>query len=194
MVAKPKKIFVHACCEACASHVFSQLIKAGFEVVAFFYNPEVDDQGEYEKRLNGLRQYCKENKIELVEENFGSTDFYASVAPFKDSSSIKYISDKDRYQRKRCYLCNSLIIEKTIELARKRRIKYFTTTLLCSPYKNHDEIIEVNNEEALNYKINFYYQDFRKGYWMGRNYARKNGAHVPKYCGCLESLKEGRLE
>jgi predicted adenine nucleotide alpha hydrolase (AANH) superfamily ATPase len=87
-----------------------------------------------------------------------------------------------------------MLMQKAIEQARKNKIRYFTTTLLCSPYKNHDEIIEISNEKALDYGVNFYYQDFRKGYWMGRNYARNHNADIPAYCGCLESLKERRLE
>lgn len=189
-----KKIFVHSCCTACASHVFSELEKAGFKVVAFFYNPEVEETLEYNQRKVGLVEYCQKNKIEFIEEGHIPSEFPNLTSSFKDPTSIKYISDKERYRRKRCTLCNSLVIQKTIEQAKKRRIKYFTTTLLCSPYKNHDEIIEISNEEALDYGVNFYYQDFRKGYWKGRNYARNNNVHLPSYCGCVESQKERRLE
>lgn len=189
-----KKIFVHSCCTACASHVFSELEKAGFRVVAFFSNPEVEDTLEYNQRRDGLIEYCQKNKIEFVEESHSPDEFPSLTSPFKDSTSIKYISDKERYRRKRCTLCNSMVVQKTIEQAKKRRIKYFTTTLLCSPYKNHDEIVEISNEKALDYGMNFYYQDFRKGYWKGRNYARNNSVHLPSYCGCLESQKERRLE
>ncbi len=189
-----KKIFVHSCCTACASHVFSELEKVGFKVVAFFYNPEIDEAQEYNQRKQGLIEYCLNNKIEFVEANYDPSDFSNLTNPFKDPASMKYISDKERYRRKRCFLCNSMVMQKTIEQAKKRRIKYFTTTLLCSPYKNHDEIVEISNEIALDYGVNFYYQDFRKGYWMGRNYARNHGVSLPAYCGCLESLKERRLE
>lgn len=189
-----KKIFVHACCTACASHVFSQLKKAGFDVVAYFYNPELEDKEEYDRRLDSLKDYCKENDVEIIEGENHLQDFTDLTNSFKDANSIKYISDKDRYKRKRCYLCNSMLMQKTIEQAKRRRIKYFSTTLLCSPYKNHDEIIEISNEKALDYTMNFYYQDFRKGYWMGRNYARNHQVHIPQYCGCAESMKEGRLE
>lgn len=189
-----KKIFVHTCCTACASHSFAQLKKAGFDVIAYFYNPEVDEGTEYQRRLESLRQYCLENKVKLVKEENNASDFVNSIRPYKEPSSLKYISDKERYKRKRCYLCNSIVIQKTIEQAKKHRIRHFSTTLLCSPYKNHDEIIEISNEKALDYNMNFYYQDFRKGYWMGRNYARNHGAYIPSYCGCLESAQERRLE
>lgn len=194
MATTSKKILVHSCCVACASHVFSQLKRSGFTVIAYFYNPEIEDKEEYERRLSDLQEYCTESKIELISEKYGAKDFSSLTECYKDSTSIKFISDKDRYRRKRCYLCNSMLIQKTIEQAKKRRLKFFTTTLLCSPYKNHDEVVEIANEKALDYHMSFYYQDFRKGYWMGRNYARNHDAHIPAYCGCLESAKERRLE
>jgi hypothetical protein len=74
------------------------------------------------------------------------------------------------------------------------RYKFFTTTLLCSPYRDHDEISNLALENAVIHKINFYYKDFRKGYWTGRNFARTHGIMIPKYCGCNDSLEEGILE
>jgi len=189
-----RKILVHTCCAPCLSHIAQQLEKAGFQPVVYFYNPQLFSGEEYEKRLNDIQAFCKEKGLAVTAPQFAKEEFDSLVDVYKDKDSIKYISDKDRYQRRRCNICNSLVIQKTIEQARKERIKFFTTTLLCSPYKNHEEILEVSNEKALDYRMNFYYQDFRKGYWMGRNYARNHRYYAPGYCGCEESIKERRLE
>jgi len=185
---------VHTCCAACASYVFSQLEKAGFEAIALYYNPEVDNEDEYKKRLSDLETYCKEEKIKLIVPEYRSLDYSEIIEPYKNKDSIKYINDKDRYYRRRCRLCNSLIIQKTIEQAKKAHLKYFSTTLLCSPYKDHEDLISIGNEMSLDYHVSFYYQDFRKGYWMGRNFGRNRQIHTPSYCGCQESEKERRLE
>ena len=185
---------VHTCCTACASFVFPQLIKSGFETIAFFYNPFVDNEDEYKKRLADIEKYCEDEKIKLVAPAYQSSDYTEMIEPYKRKDSMKYINDKDRYCRRRCLLCNSLIIQKTIEQAKKLHLKYFSTTLLCSPYKDHDDIIMIGNESSLDYHVSFYYQDFRKGYWMGRNFGRNHQIHVPSYCGCKESEKERRLE
>lgn len=194
MVSENKKILVHTCCTACASHVFSELIKAGFTPIAWFYNPQIDSLEEYAKRLGDLEKYCEENDLKLIIPEHETAEFTGLIAPFKDRESLKYISDHDRYQRRRCQICNSLLIQRMIEQAKKMKAGFFTTTMLCSPYKNHDEIIEVANEKALDYNLNFYYQDFRKGFWMGRNYARNHSVYVSSFCGCAESKKERRLE
>lgn len=194
MAVTSKKILVHTCCTACLSYVFPLLQQAGFEVVAFFSHSEIDDKTEFDNRLDDLKRYCQENNIKLIESAFDSTEFEAIIAPFKDQGSLKYINDKERYRRRRCQLCNSMALQKTVEQAKKSRIKYFTTTLLCSPYKDHDQLVEIGNEKSLDYDLNFYYEDFRKGYWKGRNYGRNHQVHLPAYCGCIESLKEKRLE
>lgn len=188
-----KKILIQTCCVACASHVFKELLKAGFNPVAFFYHPEMEKE-EFGKRLKDLEEYCQKHDYEMIAEEQLPSEFWDKVEPFKDHFSIKYISDKDRYIRKRCHICNSTSIQKTIETAKKLRIRYFSTTLLCSPYKNNEEILSICNEKALDYNLNFYFSDFRKGFWTGRNYARNHNTYISSFCGCNESLKERRLE
>lgn len=163
-------------------------------MVAYFFNPQIDDPEEYEKRFSDLKRYCEENNIDFVAPEHKPSEFGDLNKPYREPGNIKYIRDTDRYRRRRCSQCNSLVIQRTIEQAKKLRIRYFTTTLLCSPYKNHDEIIEVSNDKALDYGLTFYYQDFRKGYWMGRNYAKNHGIYLPSFCGCTESKSERRLE
>jgi predicted adenine nucleotide alpha hydrolase (AANH) superfamily ATPase len=193
MAKSVKKILVHTCCIACASHVFSLLEKAGFSPIAFFYNPMLDDE-EYKKRFSDFEKYCLENNVKLIDSRYNHDEFEKQIEPYRDKLSLKYINDKDRYRRRRCHICNSLIIQKTVEKAKEEKIKFFTTTLLASPYKDHDEILEICNEKGLDYRVSVYYEDFRKGYWMGRNYARNHEIYIPRYCGCLESIKEKRLE
>ena len=66
--------------------------------------------------------------------------------------------------------------------------------MLCSPYRDHNEIWDRGLDLANQHNLNFIYKDFRKGYWSGRNFARSHDIIIPTYCGCNESLAEGRLE
>lgn len=194
MATKRKKILVHTCCAACASHVFSDLKNDGYEVIAYFYNPQVHGQAEYKRRLKDVTALCVADEVELLVPEYNVKEFFAPLMPFQDAGSIKYISDKNRYRRKRCQSCISLLLGCSANQAKKRRIKNFTSTLLCSPYKDHNEIWNQGVETGQQLGIEFYYKDFRKGYWKGRNYARNHNFHSPRYCGCSESLEEGRLE
>lgn len=194
MAPKKRKILVHTCCAACASHVFSELENDGFEVVAYFYNPEVHGLAEYKRRLKDVKSLCQNQNLQLIVPEYDVEDFFAPLFPFQDTKSIKYISDKNRYRRKRCQSCIELLLRCSVAEAKKLRLKRYTTTLLCSPYKDHNEIwnqgVEIGGQKG----VEFFYKDFRKGYWRGRNYARNHDFFTPRYCGCNESLEEGRLE
>lgn len=191
---KKRKILVHVCCAACTSYVFSELEKEDFEITAYFYHPEVHGRAEYERRLKDLKKYCEDKSIELIVPPYDIQEFFVQLLPYQDLHSIKYISDKKRYRRKRCQLCVSILVNNIVSEAKKLHFKYFTTTMLCSPYKDHDEIWNKCLEEATKNNLNFFYKDFRKGYWKGRNYAKRRDIIIPIYCGCHESLEEGRLE
>lgn len=194
MPAKKKKILVHTCCAACASHVFSELESEGFEIISYFYHPEVHGKAEYDRRLLDVTNLCNEKKIKLIVAEYDIQEYFGPLLPYQDKNSIKYIADTKRYKRKRCQLCISLLVRDMIDETKKLRFKYVTTTMLCSPYKDHDEIWDKGLELATQKNINFFYKDFRKGYWKGRNYARNHGIMIPRYCGCHESYEEGRLE
>jgi len=191
---KNKRILVHTCCAPCASHVFFELMKENYQVTAFFYNPEVHGRAEYKRRLIDLDLVCKQLEIKLIVPEYDIQEFFKPLLPLQDKNSIKFITDKDRYRRKRCQICISLILRNTIEEAKKLKINAYTTTMLCSPYKEHNEIWDRGSELGRKEGVEFYYQDFRKGYWKGRNYARSHDIIIPRYCGCSESIEEGRLE
>ena len=66
----------------------------------------------------------------------------------------------------------------------------FTTTLLVSPYQNHDLLIQVAQQVAKKYDIEFLYRDFRPGFREGQNEARQLGLYMQKYCGCVFSEED----
>ena len=49
----------------------------------------------------------------------------------------------------------------------------FSTTLLVSPYQNHEAIISVGEQLAKKYGIDFIYIDFRVGFREGQTKARE---------------------
>lgn len=189
-----EKILVHTCCAPCASYVIGELEKEGYEIIGFFYNPEVHGLSEYKRRLNDLQVFCQTKEIELIVPEYDVSEFFTRLLPFQDKRSIKYINDKQRYRRRRCYECVSLLLGGLVKKAKELEINNVTTTMLCSPFRSHDEIWNTGVELAAKSKIDFFYKDFRKGYWNGRNYARTHKMSVSKYCGCAESLEEGLLE
>lgn len=194
MAKTKRKIFLHVCCASCLAYSFKVLQADSFKVIGFFYNPNIHGQAEYRRRLADTQALSTKLGIELIVPPYNIQDFFQPILPFQDKNSLKYINDVDRFRRKRCKICYDIRLRSTVVEAKKRRLKYFSSTLLVSPFRNHQEIIEQSMNLAIENKINFYYRDFRKGYWQGRNIARVNNFYLPSYCGCSDSLEEKILE
>lgn len=193
-MGESEKILVHTCCSACLSYVHSVLDRAKLSVTVFFYNPCTHGRAEYNKRLHDIKKYCEEYKLKLIVPEYDVQEFFAPLMPLQDKSSIKYISDKKRFRAKRCQFCYDLLLTKAANETKIKKFSYFTTTMLTTPYKDHDEIMNIGMELEQEFKVKFYYRDFRKGYWQGRNYARSHRMHIATYCGCGDSAQEGLLE
>lgn len=74
----------------------------------------------------------------------------------------------------------------------QKKIGYdsFSTTLLVSPYQNHEALKTLGEELAKKYVIKFVYRDFRVGFREGQQKARELGLYMQKYCGCVFSEED----
>lgn len=186
-----KKLLLHSCCAPCSSYVLSVLCEF-FDITIFFYNPNITDEKEYNRRLNEQIRF-----IDMI--NSGNTEFNP-ISPIK-IISVPYLSQE--WEQKilgyemlkegsiRCFVCYELRIEKTFEEAIKNGFDYFGTTLSVSPYKNSAWINELGAKFE-NEKTKFLYADFKKnnGYQKSVEYSKKFGLYRQNYCGCVYSKKE----
>ena len=87
-------------------------------------------------------------------------------------------------------MLSSEILEQTAKYAKENGYTHFSTTLLVSPYQNHEALIEVANQMAKKYDVEFLYRDFRVGFREGQAKARELGLYMQKYCGCIFSEED----
>jgi predicted adenine nucleotide alpha hydrolase (AANH) superfamily ATPase len=66
----------------------------------------------------------------------------------------------------------------------------FSTTLLVSPYQEHDLIVRAGEEAAQAHGIAFHYADYRGNFAKTREIAIEVGLYRQKYCGCIFSEAE----
>jgi hypothetical protein len=93
----------------------------------------------------------------------------------------------------RCAFCYRLRLEKTARMASEKGYDAFSTTLLISPFQDHELIRKTGEEMASTYGIEFLYRDFRPRFREGQNQARAAGYYMQKYCGCIYSEEERYL-
>ena len=171
------KLLLHTCCAPCSVYVIDSLKEEGIKPTCFWFNPNIHPYMEYKARRDTLKEYTKEIGIESIfEENYGLKEFCKNVIDDLENRCAKY--------------CYKVRLEQTAKYAKEHGYDAFTTTLLVSPYQNHDLLIQVAEEMAKKYGVKFLYRDFRLGFRDGQNEARELGLYMQKYCGCVFSEEE----
>ncbi|MCL5063017.1 MAG: epoxyqueuosine reductase QueH, partial [Nitrospiraceae bacterium] len=89
-----------------------------------------------------------------------------------------------------CEYCYTVRLEETAKKAREINADAFTTSLLVSPYQKFDMIIDIGRMMQDRYSIEFYFEDYRKGFNDGRRMSKELELYRQKYCGCIYSEME----
>ncbi len=90
----------------------------------------------------------------------------------------------------RCGFCYSVRLRKAAEFAAAHGFAGFSTSLLVSPYQQHDLIRLWGERAAAEFGVEFVYQDFRPYFREGQEIARQQGLYLQSYCGCIYSEKD----
>ena len=170
------KVLLHICCAPCSVACIEKLRKDDIDVVGYWYNPNIHPFIEYKTRRDTLESYSKMINLDVIyNDYYGLREFCKNVS--------NNIDNRCGY----CYYCrlNQVALE-----AKKMGFEYFSTTLLISPYQNHELLKKTGEEIAKKYGLKFYYDDFRPFFREGQQKARELGLYMQKYCGCIFSEEE----
>lgn len=179
------KLLLHACCAPCSSAVLER-ISNYFKISILYYNPNITDEGEYQKRLEELKRFVSafdsKKEIEVIDGRYQPEEF------FEMSKGL----EQEKERGKRCYLCYQMRLEETAKLAKNLGFDYFTTTLSLSPYKNSNWINEIGENLSKSYDVKFLYSDFKKknGYKRSIELSKEYDLYRQDYCGCIYSKRD----
>lgn len=198
-----KKLLLHSCCAPCSSYVLVYL-STFFDITVFYYNPNISDAAEYEKRVQEQKRFIAsfhekkrlEEKdqigvfypISFIEGNYEPELFYKAV------KGLEHL----REGGERCERCFELRLRKTAEIACQNGFDYFTTTLSISPMKNAKilntlgEAIAVESDQVTSYL----YSDFKKkdGYKQSIALSKEFDLYRQDFCGCVFSKRSSEEE
>lgn len=186
---KGKKLFLHSCCAPCSSYVLEYL-RPFFRITVFYYNPNISEEEEYQKRVQEqkrlIREYNKKTEegypIEVIEGDYDKALFFQSVKGL----------ERCKEGGERCFACYELRLRETARRARELHMDFFTTTLTISPLKNAAKLNEIGERLEAEYDIPFLPSDFKKkdGYKRSIELSREYGLYRQDYCGCVFSKQE----
>ena len=174
------KLLLHTCCAPCSVYCIDTLRKEEIEPTVYWYNPNIHPYMEYKQRRDCLKQYAENINVEAIfEEDYGLREFCKNVIDDLENRCSNY--------------CYKVRMEQTAKYAKEHGYDSFTTTLLVSPYQNHEVLKKVCEEAARKYGVEFLYRDFRPGFREGQAKARELELYMQKYCGCVFSEEDRYL-
>jgi tRNA A37 threonylcarbamoyladenosine dehydratase/predicted adenine nucleotide alpha hydrolase (AANH) superfamily ATPase len=170
------KLLLHCCCAPCSSSCLPALRAEEIEPDLLWYNPNIHPCGEYSSRRDCLVNFADNEKLKLTMiDEYGLQAFLSEVFP-QDTG--------------RCQKCYAMRLEKAALAAARDGYDAFSTTLLVSPYQDHDAIRRIGAQIAAKHGVEFFYMDFRPRFREGQSKARAAGFYMQKYCGCIFSEEE----
>ncbi len=167
---------LHICCAPCSIACIRSLREEGIQVTGYWYNPNIHPYTEYRSRHNTLVDYAKSIGLPLLDEgSYGLRDFLRGVDGDFDG---------------RCRFCYECRLEAAAARAAAGGFDSFSTTLLISPYQNHELLRSTGEAAAARHGVSFLYRDFRPRFREGQDEARALGLYMQKYCGCIFSEED----
>lgn len=161
-----KKILLHTCCAPCTTKSLEELRAEHFDVTGFFYNPNIFPPEEYAKRKKYMEQYSTAVNLPMY-----------------------YVENDLEHKSGDCPFCYETRLIRTAQFAKGSGFEAFTTTLLISPYQNHELLKKIGFRIEEEFGIVFLYRDFRPFYKASRSSAKEHNLYMQKHCGCASSLK-----
>lgn len=178
-------VFLHSCCAPCSSYVMEYLCTY-FYITVFYYNPNISDTEEYQKRAAEQKRlieaYNGEGKgypISVVEGDYVPGAFYEAARGLESCPE----------GGERCARCFRLRLRETARRGSLAGYDYFATTLTVSPLKNAQRLNEIGQALSQEYKIAWLPSDFKKreGYKRSIELSARYGLYRQNYCGCIYS-------
>lgn len=184
LIKEGDNLLLHACCAPCSSACLERLCNH-FRVTIFFYNPNITDYQEYQKRLNEIKRFIKKfptkYPVSLIEGDYSPEKFFEMAKGL----------EKEKERGKRCYKCYEMRLEETAKIASLNNFSYFATTLTLSPYKNVLWVNEIGEVLDKKYDSIYLYSDFKKknGYKRSIELSKEYNLYRQDYCGCIYSVR-----
>lgn len=168
---------LHCCCGPCLGGSYPILEKeiGTGKTAVFWENPNIHPYFEYIQRMNSFIKMSEVYGLKI----------YKGDVEYGLSRFLNVLGED--YGPSRCEKCYRIRLYATAKKAAEKGFDSFSTTLLISPYQNHELLQKVGNEVGEENKIKFLYVDFRPGFRSSHDIIRQYDLYKQKYCGCIFS-------
>ena len=170
-----KRLLVHVCCAPDATVAFERL-SGEWDVIGYFYNPNIHPSEEYAKRLTEFVQLGRAMGMETRQGEYVVDEWFEAIRGLENEPE----------KGKRCEVCYRFRMEETARLAKFEGFDAFATVLTVSPHKNAQKINATGQELSEKYGVSYLQTDLKKkdGFKRSVELSRQFGLYRQKYCGC----------
>ena len=172
------RVLLHICCAPCACYPLKVLEEKGFEIVGFWYNPNIHPLTEYAKRLKAVKKLEKLTGIKIIYFNEYSVENWLRKVVFREERPV------------RCQVCYADRLEMTASVAKRGKFDFFTSTLFYSKFQSRELMVPIAETVSKRYGVEFLNIDFREGWKEGIDVSKELNLYRQQYCGCIYSEKE----
>jgi len=182
------QLLLHVCCLPCLYKTYEHY-KLRFENITLYYNNwNIFPKTEYDKRLNFVAKFAKNNNIPIIINDYYYLDDSA------ENEKTELINMWTQVFQKTCNKCyyhrfNFLAVE-----AKRKNFTHIASTLFISPYQDNKLLNEAILMVANEHHIQFCNDDLRHLFKESLNIARKNHIYIQNYCGCKASMRKTAQE
>lgn len=185
------RLLLHVCCGPCSIMPVRRLQEEGFEITAWYHNPNIQPLGEYLRRREAVLECAGRLGIAVVCDD----------AAWNLTEWLRAVRDRDTPPQRCVYCCRGRVAA-AYAYAAAHGYDLFSTSLLYSRYQPH-ELIAAEGARLSGQDVpalpdaprdlpgpRFLYRDFREDWQAGIDISREWGIYRQPYCGCVYSEAE----
>ncbi len=179
---RSKRLLLHPCCAPCSSHCLTYL-EGKIRITAYYYNPNITDRAEHDKRAEELKRL-----VGILNSEYPEAVIETAIGAFEPERFFEAARglEKEPERGSRCAKCFELRLRDTARKARDEGYDFFATTLTLSPLKDARLINEIGERIAREEGVSWLPSDFKKqeGFKHSVELSDKYGLYRQDYCGC----------
>lgn len=190
-------VLLHACCAPCSSAIVEWMLQHDIRPLIFYYNPNIWPREEYEIRKQESKRHAESLGIHWIDGDYRHETWLEAVCGMEQAldAERRFQNEmaKEPERGRRCEQCFLLRLTETAREAQRQGIRYFTTTLASSRWKNLEQINRAGLQAAQQVEGTvFWDQNWRKGglYERRGQLLKEYGFYNQQYCGCEFSLRQ----
>jgi len=176
------KLLLHSCCAPCSCEIMNTLSFSGIDYSILFYNPNIDEKAEYEKRKFENMRFAEKLSVNFYDGDYEYSKWFNTIKGYENEPE----------KGARCSKCFEFRLLGAAKFAKINGFRIFTSSLGISRWKNFEQVCNAGVKAASQYDDLIYWQyNWRKKGGSERmdSISKEENFYRQNYCGCQYSKR-----